>query len=134
MTASLPFGQVRPETPQDWARYIERLQNGSLPFRKLLLEGPLSWPVRAVLAATTVDDVDATITLDATAGAFTVMLPDATTRPGQFLWFIKLQAANTVTIDAFGAQTINGALTIALTAAFSVAILQSDGSGWLRFL
>jgi len=73
------------------------------------------------------------IKLDASGGPFTVTLPPSTTATGFALIFKKTDASvNAITIDGFGAETIDGELTIKLSSQFESELLVSDGTGWLR--
>lgn len=72
-----------------------------------------------------------TFLVDATSGAVTANLPDATNLNGREYWFKKVDAsANTVTIDGFGTQTIDGSLTKVLSAQYATTHLKTDGSNW----
>src|SRR5689334_22745500 len=72
---------------------------------------------------------------DASGGAMTVNLPaNATLYDGWECLVVKTDSsANTVTIDGNGADTINGALTLVLTAPYDVArlIWCSGISAWI---
>lgn len=74
--------------------------------------------------------------VDATAGAVTVTLPAvAGTDPsaGRAVTVIKSDSsANAVTIDADGAETINGAATLVLASQYDRARIASDGTEWWR--
>jgi len=74
---------------------------------------------------------DYTIAVDPTTIAATVNLPAAAGVTGQIFVVKHVNAsANTVTIDANGAETIDGNLTVALTA-YNAATVQSTGTGWV---
>lgn len=82
-------------------------------------------------ASTTALTTDYTIAVNPTATAATVNLPAAATVTGQILVVKHLNSsANTVTIDANGAETIDGNLTLVLTA-YTAATVQSIGSAWV---
>ncbi len=68
---------------------------------------------------------------NANGGAFTVTLPAvATVNSGFSITVIKIDSsANAVTIDGSGAETINGAATIALTQQYQAVELWTNGSG-----
>ena len=74
---------------------------------------------------------DSVILADATGGAFSLNLPTAVGISGT-VYDIKRtnSGANNVTIDASGAQTIDGALTYVLTVQYQSVTLISDGSNW----
>lgn len=80
-------------------------------------------------------DTDFTIMMNATAGNKQINLPTAingASKPRKtYLIFKTDSTANTVTIDAFGGETINGSLTLVLSTQYAWTILRSDGSNWL---
>lgn len=76
-----------------------------------LKDEPLYGEMTAITEAYTVLAGDAIILCDTTGGAFTVTLP-AATGSGRILTFKKTDAAaNAVTLDGAGAETIDGAAT-----------------------
>lgn len=82
-------------------------------------------------ASTTALTTDYTIAVDPTTTAATVNLPAAATVTGQIFAIKHVNgSANTVTIDANGAETIDGNLTLVLTA-YNSATVQSTGSAWV---
>ena len=82
-------------------------------------------------ASTTALTTDYTIAVDPTTTAATVNLPAASTVTGQLFVVKHLNAsANTVTLDASGSETIDGNLTLVLTA-YNSATVQSTGSAWV---
>lgn len=86
---------------------------------------------RNVNAAYLAVPADGLIRADATAGAFIVTLPPAAQVPGKRYIVKKVDAtANAVTVDANGAELIDGALTQVLGAAFAKVTIQSNGVGW----
>lgn len=74
---------------------------------------------------------DYTILCDATAAAFTVMLPAAASEPGRIYVIKKIDAsANAITIDGSGAETIDGAATKSLATQWTTMMIQSNGTAW----
>jgi hypothetical protein len=71
-----------------------------------------------------------TTLLNPTAGGFTLNLPAAAAARYLIFRFKHIGTANTVTIDADGAETIDGALTKELAAQFASLMIQSDGTTW----
>lgn len=73
-----------------------------------------------------------TILADASAGAITIALPPAATAGDDFdVTVIKVDSsANAVTIDGDGAETINGAATLALKQQYDARHLRTDGAAW----
>jgi|SRR6185436_10631419 len=131
MTA--PFGQARPRKLEDFWNYLERLQNGILPFRKVVIAGPLATAVVAVAAAYTVLVTDSTVLADAGGAAFNVTLPTAIGIKGREYLVKRMNAGgNNVTIACTGGQTIDGAATVVLGAQYDRARVQSDGANWVR--
>ena len=92
-----------------------------------------SWAVafRSVTASATALATDYLILVDATAGAVTVTLPAASGARGALIVVKKTDAsANAVTVDADGAETIDGAATTALPAQYDAVTVACDGSQW----
>lgn len=74
---------------------------------------------------------DHTILVDATAGVVTITLPAAATNAGREYAIKKIDAsANAVTIDANGAELIDGAATQALATQWKSMIIQCNGTAW----
>lgn len=91
----------------------------------------LGLPVRSITATDTiVATSDFLILADPTAGAITVNLPTAASASGKVFVVRKTVAsANAVTIDPNGAETIDGAATLAVADTSSV-MFQSNGTTW----
>ncbi len=69
--------------------------------------------------------------VNATGGAVTATLRPAADSQYHVFSFIKTDSsANAVTIDAYGSETINGALTIALTAQYEGVTIVCNGTSW----
>jgi hypothetical protein len=95
------------------------------------VNGQATSPVRTVTATTTARPIDRIIKADATSGGITVNLPSAAPNPVAYT-IIKADATgNTVTVDPFGSQTINGSATRILSAQWETVTLRSDGSNWI---
>ena len=76
---------------------------------------------------------DGTLTFDASGGARVNTLETAVGAAGRIKVVAKIDAsANTVTIDPNASETINGAATLVLSAQWDVAVIQSNGSNWIR--
>jgi hypothetical protein len=79
----------------------------------------------------TVLSTDHTILCDSTSAAITINLEAAATAgAGRIIVVKKTVAANTVTIDGSGTETIDGALTQVLTAQWTSLTIQCDGTSW----
>jgi hypothetical protein len=68
---------------------------------------------------------------DATSGSILFSLPTASSATGQVFFFKKIDASvNAVTIQAFGAQLIDGANTLVISSQFVTVTMVSDGTQW----
>jgi hypothetical protein len=70
------------------------------------------------------------VQVDTSAGNVTLTLPPALAVRGFEIKIKKMTAANTVTVDGDGAETIDGAATLAWTTQYQSFTLVSDGTGW----
>lgn len=72
-----------------------------------------------------------------TGGGDTISLPAAATAGSGKVYIIKDQSGsaqtNNITIDPDAAETIDGQATIAITAAYGVARIYSNGTAWFTF-
>jgi hypothetical protein len=81
--------------------------------------------------AYTATSSDFTILCDATTAAFSVTLPAAAANPGRIFNVKKIDSsANAVTIQANGAELIDGANTKVVGAQYQSAQIQSNGIAW----
>jgi len=87
----------------------------------------------ATVLSDTALSTDNVILIDATANAVTVNLPTAAGITGKVYRLKAINITNTATLDAFGAQTIDGALTFVFTALDEAIDVISDGSNWRTF-
>lgn len=81
-------------------------------------------------AAYTMTTGDHTVYCDTTAAGFTITLPAASGNTGLEYDIKKIVAANTLTIDANAAETIDGALTLTLTSQYDSVKIVCDGTKW----
>jgi hypothetical protein len=74
------------------------------------------------------------ILCDASGGGIVVNLPSASVATG-YTYFIKKTDAstNTVTVSAYGSETIDGAPTVLLSLQYESLVIVCDGSRWLIF-
>lgn len=93
--------------------------------------------VKSITANYTAEWSDTVLLVNATGGNITVTLPDSGTvsstkdEMGKIFHVKKVDAsANTVTIDGFSTQTIDGATTKVLTTQYDSISIVSDGSNW----
>lgn len=69
--------------------------------------------------------------VDTSGGNVTMTLPPARTAVGMRVEFKKMSAANTLTVDANGSETIDGSATLAWTTQYVGRSMVSDGtSDW----
>ncbi len=85
--------------------------------------------VRSVAASYTEDTAYGDIIVAVTVTGQTVTLPPAADSHGRIT--VKLMVAGTVTVDGSGAETIDGAATIAVTVQYEAVTVISDGTQWL---
>jgi hypothetical protein len=95
------------------------------------INGQATSDVRTVTANTTARPIDRVIKADATSGGITVALPSAAPNPVTYTVIKADATGNTVTVDPFGSQTINGSATRILSAQWETVTLRSDGSNWI---
>ncbi len=100
---------------------LVKSENGSEFFP--LTSGPVTIKSGAYTAILTDE------TIIASGAPWTLGLPPASMAAGQLLVVINI-GTGTITIDADGSETINGALTLALSTQYQGVILKSDGSAW----
>jgi len=97
----------------------------------LSVAGAMRGAYRTVTASGNVVSGDYLIVADATAGAITMTLPPAALVPGRIYVFKRINSgANTVTVDAYGSETIDGALTHALSPQWNSITIISNGTAW----
>jgi hypothetical protein len=86
----------------------------------------------AKTAAYTAGDADSVISVDTTSGNVSIYLPTATTITGRIYTIKKIVAANTVTVDPSGSQTIDDSTTATLSSQWSYITVISNGADWLK--
>lgn len=97
------------------------------PFRGTAIWGTAVVTKTGAYVTTLSDEV---ILADATAGAFTVTLASAVGLTGKHYTIKRTSAANNVTVDPNGTQTIDGALTKVLGSQYAAIDIRSDGANW----
>lgn len=96
-----------------------------------LVTGGFRGEITGVSANTTLSAVYYTVLVDAVGGARTITLPAAASHTHRIYNIKKIDgSANAVTIDGNGAETIDGAATLAIAAQWDSYTLQSNGTGW----
>ena len=91
----------------------------------------LSPAIVTATATFTADANDLVILSSATAASFTINLPAAADVSGQVYHIKKIDSsANTITVDANGSETIDGATTAVLTTQYESIQIVCDGTEW----
>jgi hypothetical protein len=86
---------------------------------------------RSVTTTGNVVSGDYFLICDATAGAITLTLPPAALVAGRIYVFKRINAgANTVTVDAYASETIDGAATHVLSPQWNSITIISNGTAW----
>lgn len=93
------------------------------------------WLLRPNVNRITADhDVDSNnfiLLCDATAGSITINLPDASANESKILYIKKIDAsANTVTIEPFGSQLIEGNSNLVIGTQYDSPEIVCDGTEW----
>lgn len=81
-------------------------------------------------SALTLDHVHTLVVVDTTGGSVTLTLPTALSAEGHRLDIKKIASAHTLTVDASGAETIDGAATLSWTTLHQSYGVISDGTQW----
>jgi hypothetical protein len=114
-----------------WRGLNNGTQNSVLFAEGQLLITGLSTAISTKTTTYTVTSFDHTILADASGGAFTVNLPAAANLTGwEFVILKKDSSGNSVTVDANGSETINGATTQVLSTQYQKVRIKSDGTEW----
>ena len=91
----------------------------------------VGWRVVAKSSDVTLADDELVVPVSASGANRTITLPAASGRTGKIYVIQKSDSsANTVTIDGFASETINGALTFVLTQQYQSILIWCDGSNW----
>ena len=86
---------------------------------------------RSVTTSGNVVSGDYLILANAAGGAITLNLPPAALVPGRIYVIKRINSgANTVTVDANGSETIDGALTHVLSPQWNAITIISNGTAW----
>lgn len=95
--------------------------------------GTLGSAYLAKTAAYTVVTADRGRVIEATTGTWTLALSAAATAGSGFSFILKNSGAGTITVDPSGAEQVNGAATLAVSAGQSV-ILSCTGTAWVAIV
>jgi hypothetical protein len=105
---------------------------GITPNSTLQVGGSMSIAIVVKTATYTAQGSDYTIECNNTAGSMTVNLPTAAGIPGRVYVIKKVSAAgNSVVIDGYLSETIDGSLTNTITIQYGCIMIQSDGTNWI---
>lgn len=89
---------------------------------------------KAVTAATySLVSTDELLRIDATSNAVTVNLPAAATLSNRVFWLEVVNAANAITIDPSGAETVDGSATKTLSVVNRLTVLFCTGTAWVTW-
>jgi len=120
-----------------WILVARKDGSGWTPYRQGTLLGILATKNSNVLAKTAaytvvVADDGKLVDADATTAAFTVTLPTVASAGDGFITIVKKtdSSANAVTVDAAGAELIDGATTKVLSGQFDAVVMYCDGLEW----
>ena len=102
--------------------------DGDVDFSGAVLESLVS--INNTNSPYTVADGVRTVIADASSGAITINLPAASGQNQRKITIKKTDASNNVTIDANGAEEIDGATTKVLSTQYEIATLVCDASRW----
>ena len=88
-------------------------------------------PITTITTNTTLDKTYYTVLADASSGAITVTLPQASTVDRVMFNIKKIDSSvNKVTVDGNGSETIDGSTTFDLTGEDESITIHCDGSSW----
>ena len=86
---------------------------------------------RSVSATGNVVSGDYLLVCNAAGGSITLTLPPVALVPGRIYVFKRINSgANTVTVDAYASETIDGALTHVLSAQWNSVTIMNNGIAW----
>lgn len=123
-TISLRLPASGPPWLPDFARSIE-------DWLRRVLARTSSISSAAITASTALTGDDATVLVNAAAGAVTLALPAAASVTGQIYTAKKVDSSgNAVVLDPSGAETIDGAATKSITTQWNTLTIQSNGTAW----
>jgi hypothetical protein len=105
--------------------------NTTVPTSTLQITGSFGTSVTTKTISASIASTDFTTLCNNTAGAITLVLPNAAGIGGRIYIIKKISGSgNNVTIDGFGTQTIDGSLTFVMTNQYSTIMIQSDSANW----
>jgi len=115
----------------DATNYRLSIASGSAPNSTLQVGGSIALGIVTKTANYTASVSDHTIICNNTSGTITISLPPAAGASGRIYVIKKISTAlNDVIIDGSTTETIDGALTMTLSAQYNSIMIQTDGSNW----
>ncbi len=82
----------------------------------------------------TLELTDTLVLVDATSATVIIRLPAAVSQAGKMYLIKKVDSSgNAVTVDPYGAETIDGSSTASLAAQWNSVIIKSNGRNWYSF-
>jgi hypothetical protein len=131
MSATADVSQNNNNLFFDATNYRLGVAAGSTPASTLQVGGSLGMAITTKTANYTASGSDYTILCNNTSTPITISLPTAVGCAGRIYVIKKISAAgNTVTVDGYLAETIDGNTTYVLTPQYSTVTIQSDGTSW----
>jgi len=100
--------------------------------RQIAFGGGQAVATRSVSATGAILDRDHVVMADSTAGAITLTLPAAASVPGRVVTVKRVAGGNNVTVQADGADTLDGGTNVVLTALYDAVRLVAFGNAWLK--
>lgn len=93
----------------------------------------MSAQYRNVTTSGNVQSGDYLIICDSTSSAITMTLPPAALVPGRMYAFKRINTGgNSITIDGYAAETIDGAASINLTGHWDSVVIMNNGVAWFK--
>jgi trimeric autotransporter adhesin len=132
MSATADVSQSNNNLYFDAVNYRLGITAGITPNSTLQVGGSLSMPVVIKTATYTAQGSDYTIECNNTTGPITINLPDAVGCAGRIYVIKKISGTgNTVTVDPYLSETIDGSLTNTMIIQYASLMIQSDGANWI---
>jgi hypothetical protein len=108
------------------------LLSADLLDRRVTCRGAQACRVRGVTATGDILADDHIILANSAAGAITLTLPAAASVPGRLITVKRAAGGNNVTVEADGADTLDGGTNVVLGALYDAVRLVSFGNAWLK--
>jgi hypothetical protein len=131
------FGRGKTETIEsngndlllNGSRYIGLHKNS--PTSKIHSGGSEAKALVTLGASTTLNDTNYTVLINSTLGSIVVALPSALTCTGRIYVLKRIDSSvNSININPFGSETIDGSTLYPLPNQYDAITIQSDGTNW----